>query len=100
MAPGTAPTTASGTAPATAGPPRALDWLRDPDAAWLTGVHDYQGVRYFVKEPFERLVWWRALGRLLDLAADASPSPQALRDFERDIAAEVDAAAAVGYRLI
>jgi glycosidase len=77
----------------------ALDWIRDPDAAWLTGVNEYQGVRYFVKEPFERLVWWRALPALLDLAADASPSPQAIRMLESDIAASCEAAAAAGYRL-
>jgi hypothetical protein len=77
----------------------ALDWIRDPDAAWLTGVHDYEGVRYFVKEPFERLVWWMALPALLDLAADTSPSPQAIRALERDIAASFEAAAAAGYRL-
>jgi hypothetical protein len=87
-----------------AGPPTAvraaaLDWIRDPDAAWLTGVNEYQGVRYFVKEPFERLVWWMALPALLELAADASPSSQAVRALERDIAAFMNAAAVVGYRL-
>ncbi len=99
--PSTVRTTASDVGSTTARPTPAvaLDWLRDPDAAWLTGVHEYQGVRYFVKEPFERLVWWMALGKLLDLAVDASPAPQALRALERDIAAAVAAAAAVGYRL-
>jgi hypothetical protein len=77
----------------------ALEWLRDPDAAWLTGVHEYKGVRYFVKEPYERLVWWMALPALLGLAADASPSPRAIRALERDIAAAMEAAALAGYRL-
>jgi len=77
----------------------ALNWLRDQDAAWLAGVHEHQGVQYFVKEPFDRLVWWRALSALLSLAADASPSPQALRGLERDIAAACEAAAVAGYRL-
>jgi glycosidase len=77
----------------------ALDWIRDPDATWLTGVNEYQGVRYFVKEPFERLVWWMALPTLLDLAAAASPSPQAVRALERDITAFMKAAAIAGYRL-
>jgi glycosidase len=88
-----------GTAPETAIPTPALDWLRDPDAAWLTGVHESQGVQYFVKEPFERLVWWMTLPALLGLAADASPSPQAVRTLERDIAAIMEAAALAGYRL-
>jgi glycosidase len=86
-------------APATAFRAPALDWIRDPDAAWLTSVNEYQGQRYFVKEPFKRLVWWMALPALLDLAADTSPSPQAVRALERDIAASMEAAAAAGYRL-
>jgi hypothetical protein len=36
---------------------------------------------------------------LLGLAADASPSPQAVRTLERDIAAIMEAAALAGYRL-
>jgi glycosidase len=80
-------------------PAPALDWLGDPDVAWLTGVNEYQGVRYFVKEPFERLVWWRALPALLRLAADPAPSPEALRALERDVAAHMEAAAAAGYRI-
>jgi len=81
-----------------AGSPR-LDWLSDADAAWLTGVHEHAGQRYFVKEPYEALVWWMALPALLTLAADASPSPGAVRALERDIAARVRAAAAADYRL-
>ena len=64
----------------------------------MTGVNEYEGVRYFVKEPFKRLVWWMALPALLSLAADASPSPGAVRALERDITARMDAAAAAGYR--
>ena len=90
---------AAGTAAAPAGPTPALDWLRDPDAAWLTGVHQYEGIGYFVKEPFERLVWWMALPSLLDLAANASLRSEAVRRLERDIAAIIEAAAGVGYRL-
>src|SRR5262249_47599938 len=90
---------ARGGALATAARAPALDWLRDQDAAWLTGVHEYEGVQYFVKEPFERLVWWRALGILLDLAADASASLQAVRGLERDIAEAIEAGAVGGSRL-
>jgi hypothetical protein len=74
------------------------DWIGDPDAAWLTGVNEYQGKRYFVKEPFEQLVWWMALPALIDLAA-GSPSPQAARALERGIAASIEWAAGAGYRL-
>jgi hypothetical protein len=75
------------------------DWLSDPDAAWLAGVHEYQGVRYLVKEPFERLVWWRTLPALLRLAAEPSPPAPGVRALEREIAAAIDAAAVAGYRL-
>jgi glycosidase len=78
---------------------RPLEWIHDPDAAWLTGVHEYQGVQYFVKEPFERLVWWMALPALLRLASEASPSAQAVRALERDISAYLQAATGVGYRV-
>jgi hypothetical protein len=78
--------------------PVPLGWLDDPDAAWLTGVHEYHGVRYFVKEPFTALVWWLALPALLDLAAEAPPSPRGVRALERDIAACMRAAEDAGYR--
>jgi glycosidase len=77
----------------------ALDVLQDPDAAWLAGVHEYDGVRYFVKEPFERLVWWMALPALLTLAADGAPSREALRALERELGARMEAAEAGGYRV-
>ena len=78
--------------------PPALDWLADPDAAWLTGVHEYQGVRYFVKERFEALVWWLALPALLALAGHPAPPQEALAALEHDIAAYIQAATALGYR--
>jgi hypothetical protein len=74
------------------------DWNHDPDAAWLTGINEHQGKRYFVKELFDQLMWWMALPTLIDLAA-ASPSPQAIRALERDVAASIEAAAVAGYRL-
>jgi hypothetical protein len=79
-------------------PALALDWLADPDAAWLTGVNEYQGTRYFVRESFERLVWWLALPALLRLAG-AAPSVRDLRALEQDIAAYMQAAVAAGYRI-
>ncbi len=46
------------------------DWLADTPALrrWL-GVHDYQGVTYFRKEPFEMWVGWAYLVRLVDALA-------------------------------
>jgi glycosidase len=87
-----------GTGPVPAVRAPVPDWIHDPDAAWLMGINEYQGKRYFVKEPFEQLVWWMALPALIDLAA-GSPSPQAIRALERDVAASIEAAAIAGYRL-
>ena len=56
-------------------------------------------MRYFVKEPFEALVWWMALPALLALAADPSPSQEGVAMLERDIAGFMQAAAAIGYRV-
>jgi hypothetical protein len=84
------------------GPTRFLDLLRGPldaDAAWLIGLHEHEGVHYFVKEPFERLVWWTALRRLLALAVDSDPDREAIRRLERDIVASTRAGGTAGYRL-
>ena len=92
-----APKTA--TSAATTTRPAALDMLTDPDAAWLAGVNEYDGVRYFVKEPFESLVWWMALPALLTLGAEKSAAPDAIRRLERDIDTRLRAADAAGYRM-
>ena len=84
---------------ATANRPPVLGWLNDPDAAWLTGINEHQGVRYFVKEPFETLLWWMALPALLALAEESSPTAAAVRAVEEDVAAQLTAAADAGYRV-
>src|SRR5437762_1475690 len=57
------------------------------------------GTVYFVKEPFERLLWWLALPSLLTLAGDGAVDRDAVRALERGIAARARAAAQAGYRL-
>ena len=57
------------TLPAAGGP---FSWLHDPDVAWLIGVHRYQDAQYFVKEPFERFLWWMTLPALLRMAEDST----------------------------
>jgi hypothetical protein len=69
----------------------------DPDVAWLIGVHEHEGIRYFVKEPFEQLLWWTALRPLLALIA--RDDLEAVRTLAGQIAARASAAAASGYRL-
>jgi hypothetical protein len=70
----------------------------DPDVAWLIGVHEAEGTVYYVKEPFERLVWWLALPSLLSLAA-LPLDRDAVRAVERDILTRTRAAEQAGYRL-
>ena len=72
-------------------------WLHDPDVGWLIGVHQHQGTRYFVKEPFERLLWWMALPALVRLAE--SPDASKVRSLESEIRARLESAAAARYRL-
>jgi hypothetical protein len=55
----------------------AFAWFRDPDVAWLVGVHDYEGVRYFDQGAFERLLWWLSLRQLLAAAALRTARPTA-----------------------
>jgi len=54
-----------------------FNWLHDPDVAWLLGVHEYQGVRYFDQGSFERLTWWMSLPDLLNAVAKRQePEPR------------------------
>jgi hypothetical protein len=76
-----------------------FSWLHDPDIAWLVGLHEYEGVRYIVKEPFERLLWWMALPQLLSLAAAGEPDPVAVRLLEEQLHSRMAAAAATGYQV-
>jgi glycosidase len=70
----------------------------DPDVAWLIGLHDAGGTVYYVKEPFEQLLWWLALPALLDLAA-APVDRDGARALERSIGVRASSAAQAGYRL-
>ncbi len=77
-----------------------LSWLHDPDVAWLIGVHEYEGVRYFVQEPFEKLLWWMALPCLLDLAGRSRPDLEEIRKLEMELRGRMRAAAEAGYRVM
>ena len=80
-----------------------LDW-NDPDVAWLTGLHDAQGHRYFNKEAHEQLVWWIKLPRLLAVAekepaAKSAERRNAVREVEFQAEQATEAARKAGYRL-
>ena len=75
-----------------------LTWLHDAEVAWLIGVHEYEGVRYLVREPFERLTWWMALPELLDLAA-GTPDRDKIAALENALHTRITAAEQAGYRV-
>jgi glycosidase len=76
-----------------------FSWLQDPDVAWLIGVHSYQDVRYFGKEPYEQLLWWMALPALLRIAAAPKLDPVAVQALEEQIEGRSKAAADAGYQI-
>ena len=80
--------------------PRApFSWLQDPDVAWLIGVHSYQEVRYFGKEPYEQLLWWMALPALLRIAATPKVDRASVEFLEEQIQARTRAAADAEYQV-
>jgi hypothetical protein len=80
-----------------------LNW-DDPDVAWLTGLHDADGHRWFNKESHERMVWWRLLPRLVELAekdpaGKSTGTSKAFREIEAEAQRATQAAETVGFRL-
>ena len=76
-----------------------FSWIHDPDVAWLIGVHEWQGERFFNKEAFQQLLWWMSLRPLLDLAATDKPDPQMITSLEAELASRIKAADESGYRV-
>ena len=74
-------------------------WLHDPDVAWLIGVHEYQGERYFNKESFEQFLWWMSLPALLTIASDQATEPAGLEALEKEIQSRLKSASDAGYRV-
>ena len=77
----------------------ALTWEHDADVAWILGVHEHEGVRYFNKESFEQLVWWNALPALLELADTPSAPSITSSEIAEEIRARFKAAEGGGYRV-
>ena len=80
-----------------------LDW-DNPDVVWVTGLHEAQGHRWFNKEAHERLVWWRLLPRLVELArkdprGKLPATSRAFRELEAEGQEATQAAEAAGYKL-
>jgi Alpha amylase, catalytic domain len=84
----------------TAGRSTALfSWLHDPDVAWLIGVHEWEGARYFNKESFEQFLWWMALRSLLNIASSPKPDEQAVERLKLELESRMKAAQDAGYRV-
>jgi hypothetical protein len=91
-------------APAAAKQGRAKLAWDDPDIAWLTGLHEADGHRYFNQEAHEQMLWWRSLPRLVELAerdsaGRAAATRSAMQTLESENGAAVKAAKAAGYKL-
>jgi len=52
-------------------------WAADPDAAWLIGTNDADGVKWFRKEDHARYTWWCTLPAWLERAAGRADAPAA-----------------------
>jgi len=78
---------------------RGATWLQDPDVAWAIGVHEYEGVSYFVKEHLERLLWWMALRDLLQAATAPKPEHDRVALIEEAVRDRMRAAERGGYRV-
>ena len=76
-----------------------FSWLHDPDVAWLVGVHEWQGERYFNKESFEQFLWWMSLRSLLAIAAEKEIDAAKVTLLENEIRARLKAAGDAGYRV-
>jgi hypothetical protein len=71
----------------------------DADVRWLTGVHEAHGHTYFVKESYEKLIWWLQLPVLRKLAGEAVPDRKAIAELSKAINEALEAAASAEYNL-
>jgi glycosidase len=69
----------------------------DPEVRWLTGVHGAGSTTYFIKEPFEQLMWWLQLPRLIESASSPNPDKKSLARIAGEVQAGCVAAAKAGY---
>lgn len=71
----------------------------DADVRWLCGVHTAEEHEYLVREPYEELLWWLELPRLMHVAGEAAPTKTELSALLEDVRAGIAAAEAAGYRV-
>jgi len=66
---------------------------------WLTGVHEAEGQAYLVREPYEELLWWLLMPRLLRLANAPAPDRAAIEALGGTVEKALEQAEAAGYRI-
>jgi glycosidase len=71
----------------------------DPDVRWLTGAHEAGGHSYLVREPYEELLWWMLMPRLLKLAGEPALDRAAIASMATHVDEALAAAEAAGYRI-
>jgi glycosidase len=75
------------------------DLWHDPDLRWLTGIHTAEGHEYILREPYEELLWFLQLPKLLALAAEPVPDRIIAAELTEKIEKELAALEAAGYRV-
>ena len=71
----------------------------DPDVRWLAGVHEADGHSYLIREPYEELLWWLLLPRLLTMAGAPTLDRAEVKTISASLQAALAAAEAAGYRI-
>jgi glycosidase len=99
-APHAEPLLASGPTPAImCDLPIAPALWKDPDVRWLTGVHEAEGHAFLVHEPYEELLWWLMLPKLLRLADQAVPTRAVAAAISESVESALVAVVEAGYRV-
>jgi hypothetical protein len=71
----------------------------DPDVRWLAGVHEAEAHSYLVREPYEELLWWLLLPRLLGMAGAPTLDRAEVKAIDASLQSALAAAEAAGYRI-
>jgi hypothetical protein len=71
----------------------------DPDVRWLAGVHEAETHSYLVREPYEELLWWLLLPRLLGMAGAPTLDRAEVKAINASLQSALAAAEAAGYRI-
>ncbi len=85
--------------PAEGNSPIAPALWTDPDVRWLAGVHEAEGRSYLVREPYEELLWWLLLPRLLGMAGAPTLDRAEVKAISASLQSALAAAETSGYRI-